>query len=84
MSDLEKIPFVAFGNDELAQLPLLRAGQRIRCPHCGKEHVTTAARSTTGELVDGLAFYQCGKASYLASVSGHAVFGAEPSEEGAS
>ena len=70
---MKNIPFIAFGNDELDQMPRVLEGDKIKCPHCKKKHILKCAN----KLVDGkkiksdvLMFYKCGKESYLAAIKG--------------
>jgi len=74
------VPFVAFGNDELAKLPATREGDAVRCPRCGKEHRVEAATDTkTGKKTETLLFYSCGQGkrrkSFVAAVAGRCVMG---------
>jgi len=71
------IPFVAFGNDELAKLPAL--GDEVFCPQCGKMHKTIYGKRI---LEDGteiedrtIAGYKCKGELYLAGVEGKDVTG---------
>lgn len=66
------IPFVSFGNEELAKLPAL--GKKVLCPRCGKTHRVTYGKR---KLDDGtevenrtIAFYKCRGKLFLASVDG--------------
>lgn len=60
---------IAFGKDELVGKPLVHAGDKIKCPRCGKRHKLEAGINTkTGKPSELLLFYRCGKSSYLAAV----------------
>lgn len=69
---MKDIPYVAFGNDEIDNSPIL--GETITCRICGKEHsVEYGDRinddgSTTP--TKSLAFFKCGDKSYLCGVNG--------------
>lgn len=66
------IPFVAFGNEELAKLPAL--GDKILCPRCGKMHkvVYGKRKLDDGSEVESetIAFYKCRGKLYLAGIDG--------------
>ena len=76
MSDRgERLPYVAFGNDELREAATLGEGDGVACAHCGGRHRVEAARVTqstdparVGET--GLMFYRCGDDTYLAGLDG--------------
>lgn len=66
MTDKEKLPFLAVGDDELGgPVPAV-----IVCPHCGEEHEVTAA----GDKIT-LHFYRCPAkgASYLLGINGRVI-----------
>jgi hypothetical protein len=65
-----KIPFVAFGNDELDRLPVLKIGDLIKCPKCNKKHKVSGCKNEFGQHSDLLMGYKCGEEVYLAGVSG--------------
>lgn len=71
------IPFVAFGNDELAKLPAL--GNKVLCPRCGKMHKIIYGKRVLEdgtEVEDGtIASYKCKGELYLAGVDGKDVTG---------
>jgi hypothetical protein len=61
----------AIGNDELARKPLL--GKTVKCKLCGKRHkVEYGTTIKDGVKVESklLAFYSCGKKSYVCGVNG--------------
>jgi hypothetical protein len=69
------IPFISFGNDELADKPAL--GTSITCPHCNQIHDIKYGDEV---LPDGtrkpsklMAFYKCGKKIYLAGIDGKSI-----------
>jgi len=66
---MKEIPFVSFGNEELSFLPIIKKGDKILCPTCGKKHVIEHGTSE-GKESDMLQFYKCGKKSYLAGIKG--------------
>jgi hypothetical protein len=65
-----KIPFVAFGNDELKKASRLRIGDSIACSKCKKRNIVSGAKNESGEEDDLLLFYKCRGESYLAGVHG--------------
>lgn len=68
---MNDIPFVAYGNDELERKPHINEGDKIICPHCGKEHeVQAGTNAETGKKTDLLLFYHCGDNVFLAGVAG--------------
>ncbi len=66
----KKIPFVAYGNEELRKKPPLCLGDKIICPHCEEEHVVSGGKGEDGKETDLVMFYKCGKQVYLAGVKG--------------
>ena len=72
---MKKIPYFAIGNDELNEKALL--GKTIACKMCGKRHRVTYGHQIlqdgTKELSTALAFYKCGRKSYLAGIDGKQV-----------
>jgi len=62
--------YFAIGNDELADMPPLKIGEAILCPHCGDAHIVEGGKSEDGKETDLLLFYKCGEKAYLAGVSG--------------
>ena len=68
-----KIPFFAIGDDELAELPRIHAGQRIACPaKCGKRHVVELCKDADGNECTTLQFVTCAKTdkSFLVGIKG--------------
>lgn len=76
MGEVDGIPWVAFGNDELAGQPRIVAGDRIRCEKCGGAHEVEAATDSEGKPSDLLLFYRCVD-TYLAAIDGAALPGIE-------
>lgn len=68
----EVMDYVAFGNDELARLPAIRAGDEIDCPVCGGRHVV---EDSTPPM---LLFYNCGDKTYMAGLNGRNTMGRKP------
>ncbi|MFZ5501680.1 MAG: hypothetical protein ACOY58_07205, partial [Candidatus Micrarchaeota archaeon] len=60
MEPKEEAPWVAFGNDELAKLPVICAGEKIKCPHCGQLHELIQGQDDRGNDTDIILFYECG------------------------
>ena len=74
-----EIPYVAFSNDELEDedLPIVKKGDSITCPHCGGSHTLRATQNTEGR--DSiLLFYKCGEKVYLAAIHGKLVISLFP------
>jgi hypothetical protein len=68
-----KIPFVAFGNEELERSPRISSGDFIKCPKCRKMHMVRGGKDAHGKEDDVLLAYVCGGNSYLAGVKGRNV-----------
>jgi hypothetical protein len=66
--------FWAFSSDELARLPDLKTGARVKCPHCRKRHRVFNPANSTGKP-STLQFYRCGSHVFLAGVYGKNVMG---------
>lgn len=66
----EQVPFIAIGNEELKDNPVVHAGMRIRCPHCKQAHELHGGKTDKGIETELLLFYKCPKEnnSYLAAV----------------
>ena len=63
----KEIPFVAYGNAELAKKP--DASDFAECPKCKKEHKIKFG-TTDGKESKLLGFVSCGKHSYLVTLNG--------------
>ena len=73
---MSKKPYVSFSNDEIKDNPKIKKGDTITCPTCGSKHVIKyGVNGKTGAESDLLCFYTCGKATYLAGVSGKNIMG---------
>ena len=78
---MDKIPMVAFSNDELDKKPAVTAGQAVVCPTCGGRHVLQRGKEMrqdgTEVETDTLMFFTCEESgkSYLAAVNGKLVTG---------
>ena len=63
---------LAIGNDEIARLP--RLGKKVRCWVCGKQHPveqgTTLGADGVRRPSSTLAFFRCGKQTYLCGING--------------
>ena len=64
---MEEIPFIAYGNDELAKKP--DAGDFVKCPKCKKQHKIKFG-VVEGKESKLLGFISCGKKEYLATING--------------
>ena len=74
--DLE--PFVAVGNDELG--PLIPPDAIVKCRHNRRHtagHEVEYGRTSDGQVSRTLAFYQCGKRSFLCGLAGRLMPGEE-------
>ena len=58
-------PIVAFSNEELDRLPVVKAGEWVACRHDGGEHQLYATQPDSSLL-----FVRCGHETYLAAVNG--------------
>ena len=68
-------PYIGFGNDTLAKLPKVKAGDSIRCK-CG--HVHTLEDSKPPMLL----FYQCDGKTFLAGINGRLTDGVKADVSG--
>lgn len=76
-------PYIGYGNDELAKLPEVKAGDVIVCPRCDKGHTLEAGKDAkTGEATTLLLFYRCRGDTYLAAVDQRLVTGTKPTVSG--
>ena len=67
MGNIDGIPFVAVGNDELGEM----IGKTCKCPKCGKKHlVKYGTDKATGKTTKMLGYVNCGKESYLVAING--------------
>lgn len=71
---MSKTPYIGFGNDTLAKLPVVHAGEMVKCPHCGGEHEMLPSTSD-GQPTEKLMFFKCGETTYLGAVQGRLVVG---------
>lgn len=58
------IPYIGFGNDTLAGLPDLKAGDTITCPRCNEKHVVEGSKPPM------LLFVRCGEDSFMVGLNG--------------
>ena len=66
-----KIPFAAFGNDELG--PPLKKGDQVQCSKCRKSHIVKPGIDKDGLRTGILLFYKCRRKMYLAGVGGRKI-----------
>ena len=66
-------PFVAFGNEELAGKPPLKAGDLVTCHRCKKRHKVKGSTDLRTGKPGCLLSYKCGKDSYIAGIAGKSV-----------
>lgn len=78
--------FVAFGNDELDQLPIVTMSDMVVCPRCDEDHPLEAGKKVnedgSTEPSDALFFVRCKDKTYLAALKGRLVFGHRRIERG--
>ena len=68
----KKIPFVAFGNNELDEKPL--AGDKAKCPKCGKYHkIKFGTDKKTDKTSYIIGYVDCGKDCYMVSLNGRLI-----------
>jgi len=69
-----KIPWVAYGNDELKER--LGKDDKILCDKCGEEHgIILGTNPDTGKETDMIMAYKCGGVTYLCGVGGKIIPG---------
>jgi hypothetical protein len=73
MAKSKDVPFIAFGNDELSKMSVVKKTDKITCPKCGKKHKLECATNSEGQKTDLLMFYNCGGKSYLGAISGRLI-----------
>ena len=77
MSDIDGVPFVAFGNDELEGAPRVAKGDRIRCALCDSWHVVGLGTSEDGTESPLIQFITCGETTYMVGLNGKSVMKAD-------
>ena len=70
---MSKIPYVAIGNEELADAETVQEGDEVDCPHCSKTHILEAGKDPNGKPQPLLLFYQCGIQTCVAAIAGKLV-----------
>lgn len=82
MSD---VSFVAFGNEELRDLPVVQPGMEIIGKTCGHRHTLEAGHTILDDgtkiTSDVLLFFTCGEEEYMAALRGKLLFGHTLAEE---
>ena len=68
-------PYIGFGNDTLAKLPIVEDGDEILCPECKGKHKLEAGKDDKGEKNNTILFYTCGKNLKLGAVNQRLVVG---------
>jgi hypothetical protein len=66
---------MAVGNDELGKS--IPDDARVQCHICGRAHKIQYGKSQNGEETRLLAFYRCGKSSYVCGIAGRLLPGEE-------
>jgi hypothetical protein len=77
-------PYIGFGNDTLAKLPIIEEGEEVPCNGCPGMHPLRCGKDEHGEKSSLLMFYRCpatGK-SYLGAVAGKLVMFKKPDVSG--
>ena len=75
------IPYIGFGNDELADLATIKEGDEVMCPRCNGRHRLVGGTSE-GKRTTLLMFYECNGATYLGALNGKLVAHVKPSISG--
>lgn len=75
MSEIDGVPFVTFGNNELGAAKPVKKGDRIECDQCGGVHDVALGKDESGAESPMLQFIRCDRAdaSYLVGVAGKSV-----------
>ena len=76
---------IYYSGETLRRLPRLRAGERILCPTCLREHQVVTYGETLGpdgKLLEPPLVYACGGQTHLAGLGGHNVVGVPPDASG--
>ena len=68
MSEIDGVPYVAIGADELGDPA--RVGDVIDCDICGGSHALEALATIDGQPTDMLLTYCCGDQTYVAALDG--------------
>ncbi len=69
---MKRIPFVAFGNEELEEMPFATEGDRVDCPRCRKKHRLKCG-TTDGKKNCMIMFFRCNRVAYLGALNGRLV-----------
>jgi len=77
-----KTPYIGFGNDTLARLPVAHKGQEIDCPNCHGKHELQAGKTKDGEESALMLFYECGNSLYVGAVAGRLIVGQKADAKG--
>ena len=75
-------PWIGFDKSTLDKFPIVHAGDSIRCPHCGGEHVLLPAEDEDGKPTELILYYRCGKKLYVAAINNHCIVGIKPDISG--
>lgn len=75
-------PYIGFGNDTLEKLPPLNVNDRIKCPHCGGQHIVEGGKDRDGKETNTVLFYTCGEQVYLAGIAGRCTIGQDADVSG--
>lgn len=71
--EVDGVPFIAVGNNELVGRPKVRKGDKVKCPDCSQFHpIEYGKNKETGEEMDTIGFIHCKESgkSYMASLGG--------------
>lgn len=69
------VPYVGFGNDQLAKEPKCCEGDMVECPRCYCQHPVEFSMDAKTGRKGLLGFYKCGDRGFLACVNGRFVTG---------
>ena len=87
---MKNTPWMAVGNDELNDKPVVKAGDKVICPRCGELHTLRPGQrlvpgpsgtyeDATKVRDDFLMAFSCGETVYLGALRGRLITGRLPS-----
>ena len=66
------VPYIGFGNSTLKNLPQVKSGDEVHCPHCNQRHMLESSLCD-GKPSEMLLFYKCGDKTFLGALNGRLV-----------